>query len=125
MKSLLQFGKAISDPTRVRILNLLRQEDLCVCELVEALQLGQSTISTHLAILRNTGTVITEKRQNWVIYRLNSEAQKALSTLSEGFADAIFDQDNHRMETRIRIRFDDCCLESAQNETQEISLATR
>ncbi len=64
--------KALSDPTRLRCLLLLHGErELCVCELVEALNVSQPLISRHLAHLRGVGIVEDERRGQWVHYRLS------------------------------------------------------
>ena len=55
-------GKAVADPTRVRILSALSVRGLCVCELVELMDLGQPAISRHLGILREAG-LVDEVRQ--------------------------------------------------------------
>jgi ArsR family transcriptional regulator, arsenate/arsenite/antimonite-responsive transcriptional repressor len=62
--------KGLADPTRVRILGLLRAGDVCVCHIHESLGVPQSKASRHLAYLRRTGLVETEKRGLWVYYRL-------------------------------------------------------
>lgn len=62
--------KALSDPTRLRIMSLLRHGELCVCDLMEALQLPQSTISRHLAILKHAGWVSAQRSGKWMHYRL-------------------------------------------------------
>jgi len=50
-------GTAFADPTRLRVLNLLGAGELCVCDIVEILDLPQPTVSRHLAALRDTGLV--------------------------------------------------------------------
>jgi ArsR family transcriptional regulator len=62
--------KALSDETRLRIVNLLSNyNELCVCEIVDALGLPQSTISRHLTVLKNAGLVEDRKQGLWVIYK--------------------------------------------------------
>ena len=73
MRTTTQTFKALSDETRLRILSLLRQGELCVCDLMAVLQLPQSTISRHLAVLRNTGWVIDRRQGVWMYYRLTDE----------------------------------------------------
>ena len=68
MQCLTSLGQAIADPTRVRIIAALRVGELCVCELVDALEISQSTLSTHLQVLRQTGMVIPRKEGRWVYY---------------------------------------------------------
>jgi len=66
--------KALSDETRVRILKLLEKGELCVCELMEILGMGQSTVSKHLGILHTAGLVERRKEGTWSYYRLVDEA---------------------------------------------------
>lgn len=74
MKSLTDQIKALGDETRLRILNLLRGQELCVCDIFAALDLPQSTVSRHLAILRRAGWVNDERRGSWMYYRLADDA---------------------------------------------------
>lgn len=71
MKSIAQTFKALSDETRLRILALLSEGELCVCDLMAALDLPQSTVSRHLAYLRNAGLVDDQRRGIWMFYRLS------------------------------------------------------
>jgi ArsR family transcriptional regulator, arsenate/arsenite/antimonite-responsive transcriptional repressor len=69
-----QFFRALSDPTRLQCLLLLSTErELCVCEIVHVLDLSQPKVSRHLAQLRDQGIVDTERRGQWVYYRLSSD----------------------------------------------------
>src|ERR1700720_3210876 len=70
MHEIIAVGQAIVDPTRVRILAALRRGKLCVCELVDALEISQSTLSGHLQVLRQTGLVTTRKDGRWIYYSL-------------------------------------------------------
>jgi len=60
--------KALSDPNRLRILNLLGKGTLCVCDLEDVLKLNQSNLSRHLAKLRQAGLVTAEKRGLFMYY---------------------------------------------------------
>ncbi len=71
MEELLNIFKAFSDETRLRILTLLEHGELCVCDLVAALELVQPKISFHLAILREADLVKDRKEGKWTHYRLN------------------------------------------------------
>jgi ArsR family transcriptional regulator len=62
--------KAAAEPTRIRILNLLQDNGVCVCDLQSILQLPQSTVSRHLAALRNSGLVVAERRGPRVCYSM-------------------------------------------------------
>lgn len=67
--------KALADPTRLRILGLLNVREMCVCEIMVALDLTQPTASHHLAILENVGFVKKRKEGKWVFYRLTNDEQ--------------------------------------------------
>lgn len=71
ISDLASFHKALSEPTRIRIVYLLNHEgELCVCDLVSALQLPQSVVSRHLAYLRKLALLTTRKKGVWVYYQL-------------------------------------------------------
>ena len=66
--------KQLADETRLRLLHLLLKEhDLCVCELTRALNLTQPKISRHLASLRGAGLIMDTRRGTWIFYRLHPE----------------------------------------------------
>jgi len=70
-ESLAALFKTLSEPVRLRIIYLLLKEgELCVCDLVETLALSQSVVSRHLAYLRNNGLVSTRREGVWVYYRI-------------------------------------------------------
>jgi ArsR family transcriptional regulator len=73
MKKIAHLFKALSDETRLRILSLLGEGELCVCDLMEILALPQSTISRHLAYLRNADLVEDRRQGVWMYYRLAGE----------------------------------------------------
>jgi ArsR family transcriptional regulator, arsenate/arsenite/antimonite-responsive transcriptional repressor len=76
--------KALSDPTRVRIMNLLiRNPQLCVCDVQENFDLSQGTISHHLGVLAKAGLIDREVSGRWSFYRANREALAGLSTVLE------------------------------------------
>jgi ArsR family transcriptional regulator len=70
MKSFLKVMKALSDPNRVKIIKLLQQKMMCVCELQGALKIAQPTVSKHLKILEEAGLVDYAKDGLWVNYFL-------------------------------------------------------
>jgi len=71
--------KALGDPTRVAIVNRLAGAgEVCVCDLTDAFDLSQPTISHHLRILREAGLVAGERRGKWAYYRLVPETIAAL-----------------------------------------------
>jgi ArsR family transcriptional regulator len=70
MKNFIKVMKALSDPNRVRILKMLQNKLMCVCEIQEALQISQSSVSKHLKILEEAGLVDFKKDGLWVNYYL-------------------------------------------------------
>jgi ArsR family transcriptional regulator len=83
------FTRALADATRLRILVLLLGHDeLCVCELTEALALPQPKISRHLAVLREAGMLLDRRAGLWIHYRLHPDvpvwALDALTAVSKG-----------------------------------------
>lgn len=62
---------ALSDPIRLRILELLRQQEMCVCDLCDRLEVPQSKLSFHLKTLKEAGLVHSHQDGRWIYYRLN------------------------------------------------------
>ena len=70
MKQFTKVMKALSDPNRVKIIKLLQQKVMCVCELQAALDIAQPSVSKHLKILEEAGLVEYRKEGLWVNYYL-------------------------------------------------------
>ena len=98
MTELVTVAKAFADPTRVRILTALRGRELCVCELCDALQVSQSTLSTHLQVIRDAGLVRTRKEGKWVYY--------APEPGMERFTESVFTFFNGALRGDARVRRD-------------------
>ena len=64
------FFRALADRTRLRLLNLMRGEEVCVCFFVEILKIHQPKISRHLAYLRRAGIVGARREGSWMHYRI-------------------------------------------------------
>ena len=75
MKEFLKVMKALSDPNRVKIIKLLQQKMMCVCELRAALKISQPSVSKHLKILEEAGLVDYYKDGLWVNYYLSDGRQ--------------------------------------------------
>ena len=82
--------KALADPTRLRLIKLLGDEEACVCSCVERLKTSQPKVSRHLAYLRRAGLVATRRDGKWVYYRLvvpsNPSALKIFREVREWLA---------------------------------------
>ncbi len=68
---IVQLFKALGDETRIRMLNLLRNGELCVCDIEEVLGIQQSNASRHLNKLKGAGLIVSDKKSQWVYYRMN------------------------------------------------------
>lgn len=66
--------QALADPTRLAILDVLRDGERCVCDITEALSAAQSRLSFHLKVLKDSGLVLDRRDGRWVHYRLNPDA---------------------------------------------------
>ncbi len=92
-KQLVEALKAVADPTRLKILRLLKQkgccsigkaEGMCACDIEEHIKLSQPTISHHMAILKRAGLVHAEKQGLWMWYRRNEKSLHELAQAING-----------------------------------------
>ena len=67
---MIEIMKALADESRLRIVHLLLQGQLCVCELEYVLQMSQTNVSRHLAKLKNAGIVQSFKQAQWINYKI-------------------------------------------------------
>ena len=82
--ALAQVFKALGDPVRLRLVSLIGAHqggEACVCDLTDAFDLTQPTISHHLKVLREAGIISSERRGTWVFYRLESAALERMAAL--------------------------------------------
>lgn len=114
MTELVLVAKAFADPTRVRVLAALRRGELCVCELCDTLQITQSTLSTHLQVIREAELVQTRKEGKWVYYALRPDKEPLLESIFGFFsrplkADAALRRDAGQLTARLKERKDGAC----------------
>ena len=81
-----QLFRALSDPTRLRILDRLRGGEKCVCDLTDALDAGQSRLSFHLKALKEAGLVSDRREGRWAYYTLNADAAAEAAELAQSLA---------------------------------------
>lgn len=95
--------KALGDRTRLRLINLIGKDEVCVCFFVEVLKLNQPKISRHLAYLRRAGVVSARREGKWMHYRLveppDSHAANIFREVRAGLAnDPAMKSDRTRLE---------------------------
>ncbi|NPV92322.1 MAG: winged helix-turn-helix transcriptional regulator [Firmicutes bacterium] len=73
MKNLAACFKALGDETRLRIIRMLSEREMCVCELIDVLPMSQPAVSHHLKILKQVGFVNDRRDGKWIYYSLNLE----------------------------------------------------
>lgn len=107
-------AKAFADPTRVRVLAALRPGELCVCELADSLTVTQSTLSTHLRVIRDAGLVSARKQGKWMYYAIAPGAGRLVAMLFDYFAvslkqDKALVKDGQRLQRRLAMRDHGAC----------------
>lgn len=85
MDNLTEFFKVLSDETRLRIIHLLTHQELCVCELVDILDLSQPKISKHIAKIRQAGLVNTRRKEQFILYSFDNSNNSYMNILSSIF----------------------------------------
>jgi ArsR family transcriptional regulator len=106
---LAQVFSALSDPTRLRLLNLIDGREVCVCHLVDVLQQSQPKISRHLAYLRRAGLVRARREGKWMHYRLEPAANPETAALLESALAAL--RADHALKGE-RVRLERACCGS-------------
>ena len=107
--------KAAGDPTRTRVLKLLENRELCVCQIQAVLRLAPSTVSKHLAILKAAGLVDDRREGRWIHYTLtggehNPHAQGVLQILKEALdEDPKIVADRRRLKEVQRLPLGELC----------------
>jgi len=114
MRSLTQWFHALGDDTRWRMVQLIFTEALCVCEIAEILDMPQSSVSSHLQVLRKAGLLESERCEKWIYYRLGTAFQPVLGSLAEQFEatpgrDSVLAKDARRAAKRLAKRKETCC----------------
>ncbi len=101
MKDLLAVFKTLSEETRLRIIKLLEGGELCVCDLVAALDMSQPKVSFHLNALKEAGLVKDRKQGKWTHYRIDDSdffRRSLLLSVFERMSDASATEDKKRLD---------------------------
>ncbi|SKB00664.1 transcriptional regulator, ArsR family [Caloramator quimbayensis] len=106
MVDLAEFLKALSDETRLRIMALLYQKEMCVCEICDVIGESQPKVSRHLAKLRDADLVRDERQSQWVFYYLNLEnktASEIMNTIIRNINEhSILNEDMQKLNEKVK-----------------------
>lgn len=91
--------KLLADKTRLTILALLREKELCVCDIVEIMEMTQPNVSQHLRKLKSGGMVNEKKRGQWVYYSLNLDKPNVLAALQHVPSQKNLIKQNQKLKT--------------------------
>ena len=108
MWELIKVFKALSDETRMRMLHLLLDVELCVCEIMQALGISQTRASRNLGILRDAGLLKGRREGRWAHYSLDQEAAARYSELlgllrSRQVEDEVIVEDKERLRRAVKM----------------------
>ena len=106
------FNRALADPTRWRIVRLVTDDALCVCELADILEMPQSSVSSHVQVIRKAGMLESEKCEKWTYFRIDTKYLKLIRAMESFFFDSgdpAWDGDAPRAAGRLEEREGSCC----------------
>lgn len=112
MENIVTFSRALADPTRWRIVRLVMDDALCVCELADILEMPQSSVSSHVQVIRKAGLLESEKCEKWTYFRISTGHLKLLQTMQKFFdtaGDPAWAGDAEKAIRRLAERDDSCC----------------
>ena len=78
LRTMAEFFKSLADETRLTILTLLLNGEMCVCEIMGTLPISQPAVSHHLKILRQAGILIDRRQGRWIYYRIDPKSLTSL-----------------------------------------------
>lgn len=112
MSDLVTFSRALADTTRWRIVRLVMEDALCVCELADILEMPQSSVSSHVQVIRRAGLLESEKCEKWTYFQIRRDYRKLIQKLSKFFdtsGESILETDAKRLIERLAKRENSCC----------------
>lgn len=112
MSDIVTFSKALGDATRWRILHLVMEEALCMCELADILGMPQSSVSSHVQVIRRCGMLESETCGKWTYFRVLPRYRKLLREIEKSFpypATGQLEADAANAERRLATRESSCC----------------
>ena len=102
--------KALSDGTRIRIVNLLLNGELCVCDIEDILGITQSNASRHLTKLKNSGIISHEKKAQWVFYKIHEDFRKEHQLLMEYIQQQTNEEEKYLQDTNKLKDYNRTCM---------------
>lgn len=107
-------AKALGDETRLRIMALLEEQELCACQIIEVFELANSTISRHLSVLKQAGLLQSRKSGRWIYYAWAQEDSEILHSTQNWLSeiipkDAQIQQDRQQIAEILKMNPEDLC----------------
>lgn len=99
--------RAVAEKNRLRILKMLEDDTLCVCEITSVLNLAVSTVSQHLKVLKEAGIVVEDKDGKWINYKINSHPSNPVITSIIGMLDLWLEGEEEIKKDNKKV----CCIE--------------
>jgi ArsR family transcriptional regulator, arsenate/arsenite/antimonite-responsive transcriptional repressor len=104
------FFRALGDETRWRIVRLVMDRALCVCELADIMGMPQSSVSSHVQIIRKAGLLESERCGKWTYFRIHPDHFSLLTRIIESFPNSpAHKTDLRKAKARLTDREDSCC----------------
>ena len=109
MEDLIKATKALSDETRLRILNVLLERECCVCEMMQALDISQSRASRNLGLLQDAGFLKARRDGVWIVYSIDWQTANRYATSlaklvrDSSVSEEILAQDKERLKHAKRV----------------------
>jgi len=109
MQDLIKATKALSDETRLRILNVLLERECCVCEMMQALDISQSRASRNLGLLQDAGFLKARRDGVWIVYSVDWQTTNRYATSlaklvrNSSVSEEILAQDKERLKHTKRV----------------------
>lgn len=107
MDELVSIFKALSDETRLRIIKLLEQGELCVCDITAALDMVQPKVSFHLSTLKEAGLIKDRKQGKWIHYSLTEKdlfRRMLILSACERMQDSVVSHDRKRLNAFLGVK---------------------
>ena len=127
MQELIKLMKALSDETRLRIMNILLERECCVCEVMQALDISQSRASRNLGIIQDAGFLKSRRDGTWILYSIDWDtANRYAASLTRLIKDIPVSsealvKDKERLKTAVRVG-PGCVKRSAQRTSSYLIL---